>query len=67
MSGIPIGTIGSQARFWSRQCKDEKTAMLLNYVAVGCMVMLAGTALLHYVKESNKDRQWNRVNNGWDR
>jgi hypothetical protein len=60
MNGIPLSTVGSQARFWSRYCGNEKTAMTLQYVAVGCMAIMAGTALLHLLGEKDKDGERGR-------
>jgi hypothetical protein len=37
--------LGPQAQLLSRNCNDERLAMLMQYVAVGSMIVMAGVAI----------------------
>jgi hypothetical protein len=36
--------LGTQAQMMSRHCNDERLAMLVQYVALGSMIVMAGVA-----------------------
>lgn len=36
--------LGAQAQMMSRHCNDERLAMLVQYVALGSMIVMAGVA-----------------------
>lgn len=36
--------LGAQAQMMSKQCSDERLAMLVQYVALGSMIVMAGVA-----------------------
>ena len=35
----------------AKNCKNERIAMTLNYVSLGCMLVLAGAAASHLLKD----------------
>ena len=36
--------LGTQAQSMSRNCNSERMAMTMQYVAIGCMIIMAGVA-----------------------
>ena len=44
--------LGPQAQAMSKNVKDERIAMILQYVAVGSMIVMAGIAASKMLKES---------------
>jgi hypothetical protein len=43
--------LGSQAQTMSRNCKNERMAMLLQYVALGSMIVMTGVAARQLLKD----------------
>ena len=43
--------LGPQAQMMSRNCNNERLAMVLQYVAIGSMVVMAGVAASQVLKE----------------
>ncbi|HZU35181.1 MAG TPA: hypothetical protein VFA18_04710 [Gemmataceae bacterium] len=46
-----LNELGPQAQAMSRQCGNERLAMMLQYVALGSMIIMAGVAASHALKE----------------
>lgn len=44
--------LGSQAQMMSKNCSDEKVAMLLQYVALGSMIVMTGLAATQVLREA---------------
>jgi hypothetical protein len=44
-------TLGPQAQMMARNCAHERLAMTLQYVAIGSMIIMAGAAAAHLLKE----------------
>ncbi len=44
--------LGSQAQMMSKNCSDEKVAMMLQYVALGSMIVMTGLAATQVLKEA---------------
>jgi hypothetical protein len=45
-----LSDLGSQAQVMARNCNNERLAMILQYVAVGSMIVMAGVALNHALR-----------------
>jgi hypothetical protein len=43
--------LGPQAQMMSRNCSNDRMAMILQYVAVGSMIIMAGVAASHVLKD----------------
>ncbi|MEI7922417.1 MAG: hypothetical protein WCJ40_10945 [Planctomycetota bacterium] len=43
--------LGPQAQMMSKNCQNERMAMILQYVAVGSMIIMAGAAASQVVRE----------------
>ncbi len=43
--------LGPQAQMMSRHCNNERLAMILQYVAIGSMIIMAGAAAAHILKD----------------
>ena len=43
--------LGPQAQMMSKNCNDERMAMVLQYVAIGSMIIMAGAAASRLLKE----------------
>lgn len=43
--------LGQQAQMMSKNCQNERMAMILQYVAVGSMIIMAGAAASQVVRE----------------
>jgi hypothetical protein len=43
--------LGPQAQMMARNCTNERLAMTLQYVAIGSMIIMAGAAAAHLIKE----------------
>ena len=43
--------LGPQAQMMSKNCNNERMAMALQYVAIGSMIIMAGAAAAHLMKE----------------
>ncbi len=50
--------LGPQAQMLSRNCNNERLAMVMQYVAVGSMIVMAGVALSQAWKDAfgSRDR-----------
>lgn len=46
-----LNELGPQAQAMSKQCGNERLAMTLQYVALGSMIIMAGVAASHALKE----------------
>ena len=46
-----LNDLGPQAQAMSRNCGNERLAMILQYVALGSMIIMAGVAASHAMKE----------------
>jgi ABC-type enterobactin transport system permease subunit len=44
--------LGPQAQMMSRNCKNERLAMVLQYVAIGSMIIMAGAAANQVLKDA---------------
>jgi hypothetical protein len=44
--------LGPQAQIMAKQCRNERLAMVLQYVAIGSMVVMAGAAASQVLKEA---------------
>lgn len=44
--------LGSQAQMMSKNCSDEKVAMMLQYVALGSMIVMTGLAATQVLREA---------------
>jgi hypothetical protein len=44
--------LGPQAQMMSRNCNNERMAMLLQYVALGSMIVMAGVAARQLLKDT---------------
>jgi hypothetical protein len=54
--------LGTQAQSMSRNCNSERLAMTMQYVAIGCMIIMAGVAASQVLKDAfgSSDRQRGR-------
>jgi len=43
--------LGPQAQMMARNCNNERLAMTLQYVAIGSVIIMAGAAAAHLMKE----------------
>jgi hypothetical protein len=43
--------LGTQAQMMSKNCNNERMAMVLQYVAIGSMIVMAGAAASRLLKE----------------
>ena len=43
--------LGPQAQIMSKNCNNERLAMMLQYVAIGSMIVMAGVAASQLLKE----------------
>ncbi len=43
--------IGAHAQGMARDCKNERLAMILQTVAIGSMIIMAGSAAAHLMKD----------------
>ena len=44
--------LGPEAQAMSRNCKNERLAMVLQYVAIGSMIIMAGAAAAQVLREA---------------
>lgn len=54
---VPFQSLGNQAQFMSRQCGNERLAMILQYVALGSFIAMTGftaSKILHDVFDDPK-------------
>ena len=43
--------LGPQAQMLARNCNNERMAMTLQYVAIGSMIIMAGAAATHLIRD----------------
>jgi hypothetical protein len=43
--------LGPQAQMMAKNCNNERMAMILQYVAIGSMIIMAGAAAAHIMKD----------------
>ena len=43
--------LGSQAQMMSKNCSNERTAMVMQSVAIGCMIVMAGVAASQVLRD----------------
>ena len=43
--------LGPQAQMMAKNCNSERLAMTMQYVAIGSMIVMAGVAAAHLLKE----------------
>ena len=43
--------LGSEAQMMARNCNNERLAMVMQYVALGSMIIMAGAAAAHIMKD----------------
>ena len=46
-----LNDLGSQAQMMSRNCGNDRMAMILQYVAVGSMIIMTGVAASQVLKD----------------
>ncbi len=46
-----LNDLGLQAQGMARDCKSERLAMILQSVAIGSMIIMAGAAAAHLLKD----------------
>ena len=44
--------LGPQAQMMSQNCKSERMAMILQYVALGCMIVMTGVAASQALRDA---------------
>jgi hypothetical protein len=44
--------LGAQAQSMSRNCNNERLAMTMQYVAIGCMIVMAGVAASQALRDA---------------
>ncbi len=44
--------LGPQAQMMSKNCSNERLAMVMQYVALGCMIVMTGIAAGQVLKEA---------------
>jgi hypothetical protein len=58
--------LGPQAQMMSKNCKNERMAMIMQYVAIGSMIIMAGAAASQVMREAigptdnHRGRGWSR-------
>jgi hypothetical protein len=58
--------LGSQAQMMSKNCGNERMAMILQYVAVGSMIVMAGVAASQVLRDAFGPTEHHR-GRGWSR
>ena len=49
---LHLSDLGPQAQLMSKNCNSERMAMLLQYVALGCMVVMTGVAASQALRDA---------------
>ena len=49
--------LGPQAQMMAKNCNNERLAMILQYVALGSMIVMAGVAASQVLKDAVRSRQ----------
>ena len=44
--------LGSQAKMMSKECHSQRMAIMLNYVAIGCMILMTGLTASQVLREA---------------
>jgi hypothetical protein len=44
--------LGTQAQSMSKNCGNDRTAMVMQYVAIGCMIVMAGVAASQVLRDA---------------
>lgn len=44
--------LGSQAKLMSKECQSQRMALVLNYVAIGCMILMTGLTASQVLREA---------------
>ena len=63
MSGPPtyhLNDLGPQAQMMARNCDNQRLAMILQYVALGSMIIMTGVAATQILKEVFSTRDHDR-------
>ena len=47
-----LNDLGNQAQFMSKNCNNERIAMILQYVAVGSMIVMTGLAASQILRDA---------------
>jgi len=47
-----LGDLGPQAQMMSKNCNNERMAMVLQSVALGSMIVMAGAAASHVLRDA---------------
>jgi hypothetical protein len=47
-----LNDLGSQAQMMSQNCKNQRLAMILQYVALGSMIVMTGVAASQVLRET---------------
>ena len=59
-----LDELGSQAQQMARNCGNERMAMIMQYVALGSMIIMAGAAANRVLREvfapAHQHREWER-------
>lgn len=55
-----LNELGPQAQMLARNCNNERLAMILQYVALGSMVVMTGVALSHAWRDAFGSRHHGR-------
>jgi hypothetical protein len=54
--GVPptllFSELGSQAKMMSKECQSQRMAIMLNYVAIGCMILMTGLTASQVLREA---------------
>ncbi len=49
---VPFQALGNQAQFMSKQCGNDRLAMILQYVALGSFIAMTGFTASKILKET---------------
>jgi hypothetical protein len=63
MTGLPtyhLGDLGPQAQRMARDCNNERLALVMQYVALGCMILMTGAAATQILKDTFGSRDHDR-------
>ena len=55
-----LNDLGNQAQFMSKNCNNERMAMILQYVAIGSMIVMTGIAASQLLREAFGPSDHNR-------
>lgn len=54
---VPFQALGNQAQFMSRQCGNERLAMILQYVALGSFIAMTGYTASRILRDAFGDTE----------